>query len=300
MKFKVAENLPVEPEIYAIVPQRLLPTMIHSIDDYKQFNTHTNPGSHVNLYDDLPISLDLLCDLIQKQIVHPWNGSPQPIGRKYEPRSNYCVEDMLEKLIQLNQSGLVATRLLNERIIASCRENALLLTSILNFQGISSRVRAGWVKYLSSDTNKFTDHWVSEVWQAEEGRWCFVDTNPKRIDFSLHEFTSGAEAWRQIRSGQTKPNEYRSDDDLFYVKLNFGHDFNAILGTAPHYWEAPPLFQVKIVEMQEWQLALLDQIAYLMLNPDRNISELQQLQGKYHELRGLESAWPIFERTVYN
>ena len=274
--------------------------MIHSIDDYIQFNTHTDPGRYMKLYNGLPTSLDSLCDLIQVQIVHPWNGSPQPIGRKYEPRSNFRVEDMLEKLVQLNRSGLVANRVLNERIIASCRENALLLTSILNFQGIPSRVRAGWVKYLSSDKRKLTDHWVSEVWQAEKRQWILVDTNPKRIDISQSAFISGAEAWRQIRSGQAEPNEYRSDDELFYVKLNFGHDFNAVLGTAPHYWEAPPVFHVKMDEMKEWQLALLDQIADLMMNLDKSIGKLQQLQMKHHELQGLESAWPIFERTVYS
>jgi hypothetical protein len=270
------------------------------IDDYKQYSTHMNPGKYAYLYKDLPRSLDSLCNLIQKQLVHPWNGNQQPAGRKYEPRNNYRVQDMLHQLVQMNQSGLVTNRQVNERVIASCRENALLLTSILNFQGISSRVRAGWVKYLSSDSEKYTDHWISEVWREKEERWLLVDTNPKRIDFSPDEFQSGAKAWRLLRSSQGLPQHYRSDDQLFYVKLNFGHDFNAILGTAPHYWEAPPLFHISMREMKGWQLALLDQIAKLMINPDRNIGELQRLQLMYDELQGLESAWSIFEQTVYS
>jgi hypothetical protein len=161
-------------------------------------------------------------------------------------------------------------------------------------------VRAGWVCYVSSDPTKFADHWLSEIWLENEHRWLLVDTNPKRIGLPHHEFQSGGQAWLQIRSGQATSAQYRSADDLFYVKLNFGHDFNAILGTGPHYWEAPPLFHIKMEEMADWHLALLDKIAHLLEEPDRNLSILQGLQRKYEELQGQMSAWPIFAQTVYN
>ena len=119
---------------------------IQLISNYRQFDPSTDPGQYIYMYKDLPESLGDLCDLIQKQLVHPWDGSPQPEGRKYEPRNNYRVKDILAQLDQMNRAGLVSERQLNERVIASCRENALLLTSILKYQGISSRVRAGWVK----------------------------------------------------------------------------------------------------------------------------------------------------------
>ncbi len=274
--------------------------IIQSIADYNKFDASTDPGEYVYLYKDLPASLDSLCDLVQNQLVHPWNGGPQPQSRKYEPRKNYRVANMLKQLVQMNPAGLVIDRLLDERVIASCRENALLLTSILRYQGTPSRVRAGWVKYLSSDQSKYTDHWVSEVWNEKEKRWLLVDTNPKRVDFPRSEFQPGGEAWLHLQAEQTTPETYQSDSDLFYVKLNFGHDFNAILGTGPHYWEAPPLFHVKIQEMEEWQLTLLDRLANLLKKPDQNLGKLQQLQQGYELLQGLESAWPIFERTVYS
>jgi len=274
--------------------------MIQSFSDYQAFDPSTDPGDFIYLYKDLPDSLDSLCNLVQNQLVHPWNGGPQPQGRRYEPRNNHRVANMLEQLVQMNPDGLVMDRLLDERVIASCRENALLLTSILRYQGIPTRVRASWVKYLSSDQSKFTDHWVSEVGHEDEKRWLLVDTNPKRIDLPPSEFQPGGAAWLQLRAGEAAPETYRTDDDLFYVKLNFGHDFNAVLGTGPHYWEAPPLFHVKMQEMEDWQLALLDRLANLLENPDQNLDELQQLQQEYEVLQGLESAWPIFEQTVYS
>jgi hypothetical protein len=273
---------------------------INSIDDYRQFDPHTDPGKYSYLYQDLPRSLDTLCTLVQNQLVHPWNGGQQPQGRHYQPRNNYHVQDILEQLLDLNQLGLFVDRPAQDRVLACCRENALLLSSILKFQGVPSRVRAGWVCYVSSDPTKFADHWLSEIWLENEHRWLLVDTNPKRIDLPHHEFQSGGQAWLQIRSGQATSAQYRSADDLFYVKLNFGHDFNAILGTGPHYWEAPPLFHIKMEEMADWHLALLDKIAHLLEEPDRNLSILQGLQRKYEELQGQMSAWPIFAQTVYN
>lgn len=270
-----------------------------SLQDYLLFDANSDPGTYGRFYQNLPSSLDALCDLISKQFVHPWDGSEQPAGRKYEPRQNYRAQDMLAQLEQLNPAGLIMERTLDQRLIASCRENALLLTSILKYQGIPSRVRAGWVKYVSSDKTRYVDHWVSEVWHEKEKRWFLVDTNPKRIDLPRNEIQFAGKAWLQLRSGQAIPHEYRVDDDLFYVRLNFGHDFNAILGTAPHYWEAPPLFHIKMAEMQEWQLALLDQLAPLLEDPDHNIADLQQLQKDHAELQGLESAWPVFEQTIY-
>ncbi len=213
--------------------------IIQSIADYNKFDASTDPGEYVYLYKDLPASLDSLCDLVQNQLVHPWNGGPQPQSRKYEPRKNYRVANMLKQLVQMNPAGLVIDRLL-------------------------------------------------------------VDTNPKRVDFPRSEFQPGGEAWLHLQAEQTTPETYQSDSDLFYVKLNFGHDFNAILGTGPHYWEAPPLFHVKIQEMEEWQLTLLDRLANLLKKPDQNLGKLQQLQQGYELLQGLESAWPIFERTVYS
>ena len=126
-----------------------------------------------------------------------------------------------------------------------------------------------------------------------------VDTNPLRIDLPQGEFVSGGRAWLQLRAGEAQPETFRTDNDLFYVKLNFGHDYNVILGSGPHYWEAPPIFHRHLSEMAGWQLALLDRLAELMEEPDENIGELRRLQGEYELLQGQESAWPIFERTTY-
>lgn len=178
------------------------------------------------------------------------------------------------QLLELNGKGLFLQRPVQDRVLACCRESALLLASFLKHQGVPARVRAGWVKYISSDQTRFGDHWLTEVWLASESRWILVDTNPKRIDLPRHEFESGGKAWLNLRSKQAEPEVYRSDDQLFYVKLNFGHDFNAILGSGPHYWEAPPLFHLKMEEMDTWHLALLDELALLLEEPDHNLSLL--------------------------
>lgn len=273
---------------------------VQSVNDYRIQDPSTDPGKYKYMYADLPESLVDLGNIVQNQLVHPWNGGEQPEGRRYEPRNNSRVEDILGQLEALNDQGLSMDRKVNDRVLACCRENALLLTSILRYQGVPARVRAGWVKYISSDPNKYADHWVTEVWGSREERWFLVDTNPLRIDLPREEFVFGGKAWLQLRAGEAKPEKFRTDDNLFYVKLNFGHDFNVILGSGPHYWEAPPIFHIQLREMEGLQLTLLDRIATLLEEPDENIGELQRLQGEHEVLQGQESAWPIFERTTYS
>lgn len=269
------------------------------LDDYLCFCPNTNPGQYRYMYEALPTSLESLCNLIQSQLVHPWDGSEQPQGRRYDPRANYKIETILAKLHQFNEAGLVQERTVNERVIAGCRESALLLTSILRHQGVPARARAGWCKYVSRDGRKYVDHWITEVWNQEEGRWMLVDAKPKKIDFSPEEFQFGGEAWLVFRRGEAAPEIYRQQEDWFYLKLNFGHDFNTVLGSGPHYWEAPPLFHQELEEMDPEQLMILDDIAEMLREPDVHLEQLRYLQKAHPELQGLKSAWPIFEKTVY-
>ena len=275
-------------------------TRISSDDRYRQFGENIAPGKYIELYESLPTSLDDLCDLVAKQLVHPWTGGPQPEGRTYEPQANQTVETILEHLMRFNNAGLVMNRTLNERVIAGCRENALLLTSILRYQGVPARGRAGWCHYVSSNPDLYADHWVTEVWHATEQRWMLVDTNPKKIDFPRQEFEPGGAAWLALRNGQAEPELYRQKPDWFYVKLNFAHDFNALLGEGPHYWEAPPLFHKDRGQMTAEELSLLDQLAKLLQHPDDNLDTIVSLQQMQRGLQGLQSAWHIFEQTVYS
>lgn len=264
-------------------------------EGYLKFCPTTDPGQYRYMYQSLPTSLDELCDLIQNQFVHPWDGSEQPQGRTYTPRANSKVSMILATLHQFNQAGLVLERTVNERVIAGCRENALLLTSILRHQGIPARARAGWCHYVSSNAEKFADHWITEVWNDKEERWMLVDTKPKKVDFPPEEFQYGGEAWLALRRGEANPELYRQQEDWFYLKLNFGHDFNTVLGDGPHYWEAPPLFHQDLKTMRNEQLALLDAIAEMLQEPDTHLEQLQHLQASHPELQGLKSAWAVFE-----
>ncbi|MEM7028440.1 MAG: transglutaminase-like domain-containing protein [Chloroflexota bacterium] len=271
----------------------------HNVQSVPIIRPKYGSGQYLHLYDKLPTSLDALCDLIQRQLIHPWSGKPQPKNRQYTPQKNITVATMLEQLIELNPAGLVMSRTLDQCVIGACRENALLLTSILRYQGVPARMRAGWAKYISSKPDQFADHWVVEVWHEAENRWMWVDSDPKKIDFAPNEFQAAGDAWLDIRQQRASPETYRAKTDLFYVKLNLGHDFNTILGTGPHYWEAPPLFHIPLDQMGKRHLHLVDQVATLLKAPDQNLAKLQNLQSKEPLLQGLESAWPVFAKTVY-
>jgi hypothetical protein len=79
---------------------------VQSVNDYRIQDPSTDPGKYKYMYADLPESLVDLGNIVQNQLVHPWNGGEQPEGRRYEPRNNSRVEDILGQLEALNDQGL--------------------------------------------------------------------------------------------------------------------------------------------------------------------------------------------------
>jgi hypothetical protein len=75
----------------------------------------------------------------------------------------------------------------------------MLLASILKSQAVPGRVRAGSAGYLAPETGKHFDHWVTEVWDEQTGRWMCVDADVKRVD--VDDFEIAGDVWLAARRG---------------------------------------------------------------------------------------------------
>ena len=57
------------------------------LNQHLEFSQYTDPGEYAFLYKDLPESLDDICDLIKKQLIHPYDahkfGDTIPEDRKW-------------------------------------------------------------------------------------------------------------------------------------------------------------------------------------------------------------------------
>ena len=60
----------------------------------------------------------------------------------------------------------------NKKTFGTCRDYALLMTSILRYRGIPARARAGFGKYFTK--GRYEDHWVCEYWLTDEDRWVMI------------------------------------------------------------------------------------------------------------------------------
>lgn len=204
---------------------------------YCQYSSFTDPGEYEYLYENLPDSLPNLCRLIKSQFIHPYSELPQyhdqiPEERGDESAKYPTVESIVEGLLSYDSAGLVNNRKPEDRLILSCRHNAILLASILKYRGIPTRIRAGHATYLI--TGFHASHTICEVWNENNNRWMLVDPNTVMIDFSRDKFDFSNEAWLQMQNEEIDPNIYGIPGrytGLVSIVGKISPDLAAILGT---------------------------------------------------------------------
>jgi len=119
---------------------------------YRQYSEYTDPGEYAYLYEGLPDSLQELCRLIKSQYINPIElhmyGDKISQERLNDIMKYPTVKSALEGLLSYDSSGLVQDRIPENRLILICRDNSILLASILKYRGIPARVRYGFASYL--------------------------------------------------------------------------------------------------------------------------------------------------------
>ena len=193
------------------------------LDKHLEFSHYTDPGDFVYLYDQLPESLNEICDLIKKQLVHPFDikkfGDTIPEDRVYEDRSIPTVAQMLEELIKRDKNGFVSTRQPKDRLVVACVHHSMLLASILRQRGIPVRIRAGYAKYIGDDKNIRVSHVICEVCDTERNTWLLVDPDRQKIDFQRKEFKFAFETWARLRNGNIIKQYYSESQTGIWMNL---------------------------------------------------------------------------------
>jgi len=172
------------------------------LDFYKQYSEFTDPGEYAYLYKNLPDSLPELCRLIRSQYIN--YGWELDMYREQIPKERWnesakypTVKSALEGLLSYDSRGLVKDRKPENRLMLICRDNALLLASILKYRGIPARVRYGFAPYLIPGFH--ANHVICEVWNEKENRWMLVDPSADRIDFAREEFDFSNDVWLKMQ-----------------------------------------------------------------------------------------------------
>jgi hypothetical protein len=265
------------------------------LDFYRQYSEFTDPGEYAYLYENLPDYLPELCQLIRSQFIHPYAELPRyrdliPQERWNESFRYPTVQSILEGLATYNASGLTKDRKPEDRLILGCRENAILLASILKYRGIPARVRTGHVTYLRPGFH--LSHTICEVWNDHENRWMLVDPSMVKIDFSREEFDFSHELWLKLQNKEIDPGPYGFPGRYSGFVSIVGKvcpDLASILGTEYPVHHYAPILDYAFEnndQLTDEHIETLNRISELMKSIDaENLSKLQDIYNSTPQIQ---------------
>ena len=265
------------------------------LDFYRQYSSFTDPGEYEYLYKNLPDSLPELCQLIRSQFIHPYAELPRYRDKIPEERWNesfryMTVQSILEGLVTYNSSGLTKDRKPEDRLILGCRENAIMLASILKYRGIPARVRTGHVTYLRPKFHM--SHTICEVWNEHKNRWMLVDPSTVMIDFSREQFDFSNELWLKLQNKEIDPDQYGFPGRYSGFVSIVGKvcpDLASILGTEYPVHHYAPILDYAFEnndQLTDEHIETLNRISELMKSIDaENFSKLQDIYNSTPQIQ---------------
>ena len=200
------------------------------LEFYAAQSAITDPGSYSSLFTDLPHDLPGLHQIVQNIYIHVWKVrkyNPEWLKNRTHEYESRSVAKSLALVMAHDQHPLTEARPKSEKLIIDCRHFAVLLVSMLRYQGIPARVRCGFATYL--EKSHYQDHWVAEYWNGE--RWVMEDPDLVKHDIPPAEFITGGKAWQMIRAKEISDLQFGfSPHDLgeWAVRYDLPRDLAAI------------------------------------------------------------------------
>jgi hypothetical protein len=238
----------------------------------------TDPREHAPLFDDLPRDVAALCKVVQGVMIHIFWAERYGIKLSDERKNEVQIRSVARKLahiLELDPRPLSDARSLDKKLVGNCRDFSVMLTALLQHQGVPARARCGFGRYFMP--GKYEDHWVCEYWHATENRWRFVDgqldefqQQALRIRFSPLDvprtmFITGGKAWQMCRAGQADPDRFGIFDmhGLWFVRGDFVRDVAALNKMDLLPWDGWGIIETKDNDLSAADLAFLDRVAEL-------------------------------------
>lgn len=276
------------------------------LEFYKQTSCFTDLGLYNDFVKNLPDDINELCMLQRHQIIHPFIFKDVDIRNKkdcywgdmtkipiykleYEDDIFPTAQSIFAELLRRN-SEYSHKREAKDKIHATCREQAILLTSTLKAKKIPSRCRSGFAFYVT-DNNTAGDHWITEYYNEKQQRWMLVDADMHDPDHDLgfdindiprKEFIFGAEAYLGLRNRKYNEKEiyYASDPITYGMKASLRalfYDFHSLMNDEVIFLHVPKYICDKHYKLNKKELKELDYLANLMLEPNKNFDKLEYI-----------------------
>lgn len=284
------------------------------LNHYLQFGTFTYPGCYKEFLQSLPDDVKELGNLISHQIVHrvtlKEGNTKANRDLRYGDMKKYpwyrlrCEDEilpstvsMVAELLRLDDRGFKPNRKVEDKLIVTCRYVAVLMASILKSKGIPCRVRSGFAPYF----NKYSgDHWINQYWDKGKQKWITFDADgffDKSIGFDQYDmpeskFDWAADTWLGIRKGKLDANNFRNADGsvgLMPALWEIFYDFHSLMNNEMLYNQMPSYISYKFDKLTEKDFKEIDELAELMLEPDKNFDKLIKIWNTNKKFRILNS-----------
>jgi hypothetical protein len=263
---------------------------------YREQSLLTDPGKYAYLYADLPRDVAGLVSVVQGLLIPPYvELLREGYGLEAGEIDNALfgerrTEALLARILRRRPEPLTMRRPPVDRIGMICRNFAVLLVSMLRYQGVPARARVGFGGYFRSPYA--ADHRLAEYWDATQERWVRVDPmidevqqRGRDMGFNLLDMKAGdpfwlaGEVWRRCRAGELEPWDFGDSDvdrgmpPIRYALLQDFAYLNKLEMLGNDDWGA--LITKPEVELTREDLDLLDRIALLTENADTHFDELR-------------------------
>lgn len=289
------------------------------LEFYRSTSTYTDLGLYMIFAKKLPDDIGKLCTLLRNQIIHPFDlkDEKEKINQHSFygdmtkiPKTSLIYENdlyptaiaMLAELLR-RDANFTIERKIEDKIHVCCRETSILLASILKAKNIPTRVRCGFTHSVS-EIDGAGDHWIVEYYNESLKKWILVDPTMYydketlkdfNIDYSLvdiprDKFIFAAEAFLGLRNSKYNSNDIYSftNPKTFGMKaaiIQLFYDFHSLMNNEILFCQKPKYLYDKNFELSIYEYKELDELASLMLEPDKNFDTLNYIWENNEKFR---------------
>lgn len=285
---------------------RCIHIFMNPLEYYATQSSITHPGKYIGFFADLPYNVSDLCRIVQGLIM-PTDGEELfnytiPKKRLQEADTRY-VEDMLAKIIALDDRSLTKPRPPEKRFVGCCRDFAVLFCAMARHQGIPTRTRVGFATYIAEFGPDYNgEHEIAEYWDSSEKRWRLVDPEQSDViirlnnihfdttDIPRDKYLVAGEAWQMCRAGEADPEKFGGDPgDTFlkgwwFIRSRLVHDLARQNKMELLLWDVWGLTEYEIRPTED-DLALLDRLAKLTQAGNDVFDEMQTIYEQEASLK---------------
>lgn len=270
------------------------------LDHYLEYGQYTYPGLYESYLRSLPDDVRKIGALVRNQLIHRTSLHDEntkiipgliyadmkniPWWRQAEDDNFNTAVAIIAELFRRDSKGFTQDRKDKDKLVLTCRHTTLLMASILKAKDIPCRVRSGYAPYFPFKKGLSFDHWINEYWDKNENRWVIIDVDGHQhntgfdmFDMPSDAFDYPAISWLNCRNGKDNPNRFHNAAPAKGLKVigwALFYDFHCLMNNEIIYLHSPAYLYGKWNKMSEAELKELDELAKLMIEPDKNFDKL--------------------------